>query len=178
MNVLDTIIAIPLVYLLYKGYRRGLIFELSSLLGVVLGCWAAVHFSQYVSEVLGLKGDGAVLVAFFITFVAVLLISILLGKCVKGLFKAMKFGFLDKLAGALLGFLKAICIVGVILSYVVLIDQHEQVLKPTVKERAVLYRPVYKVGNRLTESLNTYVSQRRYERAIDQGVGCKYGSEY
>lgn len=168
MNVLDIILAIPMAYLLYKGYRRGLIFELSSLLGLMLGCWAAVHFSQYVSELLGLEGDAAVLVAFFITFVAVLLISILLGKCIKGIFKAMKLGFLDKLAGALLGFVKAICIMGVILSYVVLIDQQELVMKPSVKEKSVFYKPVYKVGNQLTESLNTYVAQRRYGRSMRQ----------
>lgn len=168
MNILDIILAIPMAYLLYKGYRRGLVFELSSLLGLILGCWAAVHFSQYVSELLGLEGDGAVLMAFFITFVVVLLISILLGKCIKGLFKALKVGFFDKLAGALLGFLKAICVLGIVLSYVVLIDQHEIVMKSSVKEESVFFKPVYKVGNKLTESLNTYVVQRRYERAMEQ----------
>ncbi len=163
MNVLDIILAIPMAYFLWKGYKRGLIFEVASLVGIVAGCWAACRFCERVADMLDFSGEWAVLAAFFITFVAVLLLSMLLGRCVKNIFKMVKLGFIDRLAGALLGFAKAICILGVFLSYVELIDHNEELLKRDVKDCSKFYKPVHKVGNSLVASLNTYVAQRRYE---------------
>lgn len=169
MNYLDIIYAIPMAYLIWKGLKRGIVFELASLAGIVLGCWAATRFSQAVAEMLGLEGDGAVLIAFFVTFVAVVLLSLLLGKAAQNLVKMAKIGFLDRLVGAALGFAKAICILGVITSYIALIDRHEVALKPKTKEESLFYKPVVKTGDRLVASLQTYMAQRRYEREMEAG---------
>ncbi len=163
MNVLDVVLVIPMVYFLWKGYQRGLVFEVASLIGIVMGCWAACRFCERVADMLNIDGEWAVLVAFFITFVAVMLLSLLLGRCVKNLFKLVKLGFLDRLAGAVLGFAKAICILGVFLSYVELVDHEEALLTKDIKENSKFYTPVNKVGNHLVSSLNTYVAQKRYE---------------
>ena len=171
MNYLDIIYAIPLAYLIYKGLRRGLVFELASLAGVVAGCWAAVHFSQVVSDLLELKGDGAALIAFFLTFVAVVLLSKLLGKAARNLLKMVKLGFVDTLAGAALGCLKAACILGVLTSYLMLADTHHAVLKPEATAHSKLYKPIRRTGDWLIASLQTYVSQRRYAREMEQQQG-------
>ncbi len=155
--------AIPMVYFLWKGYKRGLIFEVASLIGIVAGCWAACRFCERVADMLDFSGEWAVLAAFFVTFVAVMLLSMFLGRCVKNLFKMVKLGFIDRLAGALLGFAKAICILGVFLSYAELIDHNEELLTRDVKSCSKFYKPVNKVGNYLVESLNVYVAQKRYE---------------
>lgn len=168
MNILDIVFAIPMAYLIWKGYHRGLIFEITSLLGLLLGCWAATHLSAYVSDLLDMKGESAALVAFFITFVAAVLLSVLLGRCVKGLFKMAKMGALDRLTGAALGFLKALCLLGILVSFVVMIDPHEKVLKPAAKESSLFYKPVSKTGSWLVSSLETYVAQRRYEKSMEQ----------
>ena len=47
MTFLDIIIAIPLVIFIWKGWRKGLVFELANLAGLVVGIYCAVHFSQY-----------------------------------------------------------------------------------------------------------------------------------
>jgi membrane protein required for colicin V production len=168
MNALDIILAIPMAYLIWKGYRRGLTFEVTSLAGIMLGCWIAVHFSVFVAKILGLKGGGAALVAFFITFVAVVVLSLLLGKFIQRVFKVTKLGVADHLVGALIGFLKSLCILGVLLSFLVMIDKHEIILKPTTKESSVFYKPVDKTGNWLVSSLKTYVAQKRYDKAMNE----------
>lgn len=168
MNVLDFILAIPMAYLAWKGFRRGLAFEVTSLLGLLLGCWAATHFSEFVANLLGLEGAKAVLVAFFITFIAVVLLSLVLGKCVNNLFKMAKVGYLNHIAGAVVGFIKAVCILGVLLSFVVLADRHEVILKPAAKENSAFFKPVEKTGSWLVSSLETYVSQRRYAKEMEE----------
>ena len=50
MTFLDILIAIPLCYFIYKGWRRGIIFEVATLLGILAGIWAAVHLSTWVAR--------------------------------------------------------------------------------------------------------------------------------
>ncbi|MBQ9639455.1 MAG: CvpA family protein [Bacteroidales bacterium] len=161
MNILDLFIAVPMVYLIWKGYRRGIIFEVASLAGIVCGTWAAFRFSKLVAEWIGIKGESSILIAFFITFVAVVLLSFFLGKCVQGLVKLVKVGFLNNLLGAVVGMLKCVCIVGVLLSYLTIIDSREAVLQPHVKQQSLFYKPVMRVGTKLTVSLKAYVAHVR-----------------
>ena len=46
MNFLDIIIAIPLVYGAYKGFRNGFIMEIFTILALFVGLYAAFTFSD------------------------------------------------------------------------------------------------------------------------------------
>ena len=52
MNWLDIVLAIPLLWFMYKGFRNGLIIELASLAALILGIYVALHFSFYVKDYL------------------------------------------------------------------------------------------------------------------------------
>lgn len=137
--------------------------EATTLIGVLLGIWAAVHLSQQVAELLGLEGETAVLIAFFVCFVGALVLAYLLGRMVEGLMKAAKIGIVNHLIGATAGMLKALCVLAVLLNYFVMLDSHEQLLKPDLKAASMLYKPVYNTGNRLTASLKQYVAEHKEE---------------
>ena len=159
MTILDILLAIPLAWFVYKGWRRGLVREAATLAGVIAGIWTAVHFSQWMAELLNLKGENAVLVAFFISFVGAMVLAWLLGRSIEGLMKAAKLSLANQISGAVLGMLKALCILSVILNGVVMVDKAELILPPAIKEKSILYRPVYSTGNKLTESLKIFVTE-------------------
>lgn len=165
MNVLDIIMAIPLCYFIWKGYRKGVIFEIASLAGLVLGVFAAIRFSKMVAVWVGLKGDSTMLVAFFITFVAVVILSLLAGKVVEGFVKLVRVGFLNNLLGSVAGLLKCVCILSVLLYYVTILDFNQVVLTQEVKTESAFYKPVNKVGNHLIGGLKHYVNEHRSEKA-------------
>ena len=168
MNFLDILIAIPLCFFIYKGWRRGLIFEITSLAGIIVGVWACVHFSTWVAETLNIQGDTGVLIAFFITFAAVVALAYFLGKAIEGIFKMVKLNFLNKLFGALLGMAKCLCVISVLLNFILMIDTHQSILTPKAKEESVLYKPSYRIGNKLTISLKNYIAEKRAELAEQQ----------
>ena len=172
MNILDIILAAPLVVFIVLGWKRGLVREVATLAGVLLGIWAAVHLSQLVAELLGLEGESAVLIAFLVCFVGALVLTWLLGRLVEGLLKATKLSVVNHLAGALLGTLKALCILAVLLNSVVMLDHEQKLLKPELKEESMLYKPVYSTGNRLMESLKQFVTDHRdeWETAIKADI--------
>lgn len=167
MNFLDLLIAVPLGYLIYKGYKRGLIFTVSDLAGVVVGCILAVRLSNWFASLVGLKGEGALIISFFVIFVAVIVLSKLLAKAVEGMVKLVHAGMLNNLAGALLGLLKGLCIVGVLLYLVTLADFHEKVLTRNTKESSVLYQPVVRTGGKLTGKMSQFVASRRDAKESD-----------
>ncbi len=69
MTILDIILIIPLGWLVFLGWKKGVIREAATLAGIVAGIWAAVNFSKLVAKLLDLNGESAILIAFFITFV-------------------------------------------------------------------------------------------------------------
>ena len=160
MKLIDILLAIPLLFFVYKGWKKGLVRELATLLGLLVGIWATVHLSQEVAEWLHLNSESSVLIAFLITFVAALVLTYLLGSCVEGLLKAVHMSFFNRLAGAVLGAAKALCILAILLNTVVMLDRHEVLLKPGTKETSLLYKPVYEVGNKLTASLKEFVESK------------------
>ena len=163
MKLLDILLAIPLLFFIYKGWKKGLVREVATLVGLLAGIWACVHLSQQVAEWLNLDSENAVLIAFIVTFLAVLVLTYMLGRCVEGLMKAVHLSLLNRLAGALLSMAKALCILAVLLNYIVLFDRQELILKPEVKESSKLYKPVYNVGNRLTISLKQFIDEHKEE---------------
>ena len=163
MHLIDILLAIPLLLFIYKGWKKGLVREVATLVGLLAGIWACVHLSQQVAVWLNLDSENAILIAFIVTFVAVLVLTYLLGRCMEGLLKAAKLSLLNRLAGALLGAVKALCILAVLLNYVVMFDKQEVVIKPEAKENSLLYKPVYNVGNQLTASLKQFIDDHKEE---------------
>lgn len=163
MNLLDIIIAVPLLLLVFRGWKQGLVRSVATLIGALAGIWAAVHLSQLVAELIGLNGENAVLIAFVVCFIGALVLAWLLGRLVEGLMKAVKLSIVNRLAGAVLGVLEALCILAVLLNTVVMFDRQEQLLKPELKEKSILYKPVYNTGNQLTASLKQFVNDHRSE---------------
>lgn len=166
MNYLDIIIAVPLGYLVFKGFRRGLIFELASLAGIVLGCFVAVRMANWFSLLVGLQGNNAFLIAFFILFIGVVILALFVGKLVERFVKLIHVGFMNNLAGALLGMLKGVCIVGVLLYYTTVIDLKEKILTCDTKQSSMLYQPVVKAGAQLVGKMDEFLQERKKE------VGC------
>lgn len=161
MNLLDLILAVPLAWLAYKGFKKGLVYELCSLAGLVLGTWAAVHFSAFVAGLIGIEGSSAMLVAFFITFIGVVILSHFVGKMGCGILKVMKLGWLDKLLGAVFGMLKCVCILSVLLYYVAVLDFEHKILSGDVRQHSMLYKPVEKTGNLVIGGVKDYVDTHR-----------------
>lgn len=161
MNWLDLILAIPLAWTAYKGFKNGLVYELCSLAGLLIGIWVAIHFSKFVAGLIGLDGSIAMLVAFFITFVGVLVLSFFVGKFASGVLKVMRLDTLNKVLGAAFGMLKCVCVLSVILYYVTVLDFGGNLLPPEVRQHSLLYKPVEKTGNLVIGGVKEYVAQHK-----------------
>ena len=163
MTVLDIILAVPLAVFIFLGWKRGVVREAATLVGVLIGIWAAVHFSRLIATLLGLTGDSAILIAFFIIFVGTMVLAFLLGRIAERVIKAVKMNLVNKIAGAALGMVKALCILSVVLNGIVMIDKENTLISKESQEKSLLYTPVYTTGNELISSLKEYIEELRVE---------------
>lgn len=159
MTLLDIILAIPLGVFIFLGWKRGVIREAAALVGVLIGIWAAVHFSRLVSSLLGLTGEHSILIAFFILFVGALVLASMLGRIAERVIKSLKMNLPNKIAGAALGMIKALCILSVILNGIIMIDKNEKLISRETRVESLLYTPVYSTGNELISSLKQFIEE-------------------
>lgn len=157
MNYLDVIIAIPLFWGAYKGFQRGLIFEIAMLIGLVLGLYIAFKFSGLLESLVGkmvdASGNTLYLITFFVVFISVILILVLLGKMLEQVLKVGKMDNLNKAAGAAFGLCKFALVVSVVLSMFRPVDARYEILPAKIKSEAILYQPVIKFSQYLFPAL-------------------------
>lgn len=150
MNYLDVLIAIPLAWGAYKGFQRGLIFEIAMLIGLVLGLYLAFKLSglleTVVAKMVDAQGTALYMVTFFVVFISVILIMVLLAKFLEQILKIGKMDNLNKLAGAFFGIVKFALVVSVVLSVFRPIDRRFSVLPEKIRKESLLFEPVSKAS--------------------------------
>ena len=118
MNLLDIFIIIVLAYCLIRGIFRGLIKELSAIIGVLAGFYAAYTYypilakqlSRWISNTAYLN-----ILSFLVIFCLILILVSVLGVIAKYLLKIAFLGWVDRICGAGFGIVKGILIVSVVL---------------------------------------------------------------
>ncbi len=133
MNTLDIIIIVILSFCLIRGIFRGFAKELSSIIGVFGGLYAACTYYPAVSRLLsGLISDASYrnILSFLIIFCAIFFIISLLGILIKYILKIAFMGWFDRLFGAGFGIVKGILIVSVlILTFTSFLPKDSPVIK-------------------------------------------------
>ncbi len=118
MNYLDIIIVVILCYCVIRGVFRGLIKELSSIIGVFSGFYAAYTYYTVVAKPLSewISNQGYLnILSFMLIFCVVFLVISILGVIINYLLKLAFLGWFDRFCGAVFGVMKGLLIVSVIL---------------------------------------------------------------
>ena len=118
MNAFDIFIVIILLYCVIRGVFRGLIKELSAIIGVLGGFYAAytyyTHTARFLSRWISNISYQNIL-GFLILFFGVFIVVSILGVIIKYLLNIAFLGWVDRICGAGFGTIKGILIISVIL---------------------------------------------------------------
>jgi len=146
MNTFDIILGLLLVVGVMRGYSRGFFLEVTSLVGLGLGIYGAIHFSYFLGDYLKDRMDWdesmIQLVALAGTFLIILLALVFLGKALTKVADTIALGLFNKLMGAIFALFKYALILSVVLLvYDGISDAMKFVNKEEAKE-SVLYDPI------------------------------------
>ncbi len=117
MNTLDIIFCVILAFLGLRGIFRGLIKEIASILGLILGFVLANMFHAELAPLLvrPLGGEGlANLAAYLGIFLGTVAVVFLLASLIRKILKLIMLGWLDGILGGLLGLFKGALLCSII----------------------------------------------------------------
>lgn len=117
MNVFDVVIVVIVSFCLIRGLFRGLIREISSIVGVLAGFYGAYtyypmvepNFARWV-ETPGYRN----IISFFLLFCAILISVNLIARLIRYLLNIVFLGWVDRLCGMVFGAAKGLLIVSVL----------------------------------------------------------------
>jgi membrane protein required for colicin V production len=146
MNYLDLILGILLIVAAINGFAKGFVEELAGLVGLVLGIWIAIHFSDFVANFLTDTFHWSFkqlnIIAFIITFILVVVLVQIIGSVISKMVKAVHLGFLNRLAGVALGLAKGALILSVLLVVFDKINKDVHLISEETTNNSRMYEPV------------------------------------
>ena len=142
MNYLDIIIIVLLFLFGLGGWRKGLIIELATLLGLGLGLYGAFHFSDYTATELvqwvEIDPKYLTVISFVVTFMVVAVVVNLLGRLLAKAIKNLHLGFIDKIGGFLVGLAKGVLLCS-LLAMLINVLNLKGFAKDDIKQESLLY---------------------------------------
>lgn len=153
MIVVDLIIAVLLGYALFKGMKNGLVVSVISLIALIAGIYLSLRFSFFTRDFLTLNTqwnpNTLTIAAFFITFVAVLILMFFLGKVITKLVESLALGFVNKIFGAVFEGIKMVLIISVFLNLFQKMNFNNLIVSKEKLEESVFYHPIEKVSKKV-----------------------------
>lgn len=146
MTAFDIFILIPLIWGIYRGFSKGLIMEVATLLALFLGVFFAVKFSDATETFLNVSFsiDPAYLpiVAFSITFLSVVFAVIITAKLVERFVEAAELNTVNKVGGSVLGLFKYALAISVIIFLLNCAGKDGKFFSEETRTKSVLYTPL------------------------------------
>lgn len=150
MNYLDFLILIPLIIGAWRGFKKGFVIEIFTLLALLVGIYAGIHFSDFVAiflrDNLGMTSKYLPAISFTITFLLVGAMVFFGGKMLERGLKLVALGTVNKFAGLFFGFIKVLFILSAVLVIFEAYDNQGQFIPDDLKKESLLYEPVKKTS--------------------------------
>ena len=110
MNVIDVVAFIILTYGVLRGLNKGFVIEISGILAFALGLMGAFKFSNLTSKIfsnlVNWNPKAIQLICFITLFLMIVYLISLMAKMITKTLKLIALGWLNKIFGALFGFIK------------------------------------------------------------------------
>jgi membrane protein required for colicin V production len=166
MNILDIIFLVPLLFALYRGFKKGIIHMAASLIALILGIFGAMKlralFASLLDSVFSINPDYMNVIAFSVAFVTIVLVVHLLAFVVEKVIKAVALNFVNRLLGMGFGLLVTAFVISMILWPVNQVNAEKQIIKPNHIEGSLLYNPLSDIA----PALFPYLKKQEWKQYV------------
>jgi membrane protein required for colicin V production len=155
--IIDIICIVLLILAVIKGFQRGLIVGVFSLVAIIIGLAAAIKLSAvvagYIGSAVNISDRWLPLIAFAVVFIAVVLLVRLGANAIEKGVQAITLGWLNKLGGIVLYIVIYITVFSVMIFYLEKIG----VIRPEAIEKSVTYNFVQPWGPRAIDWMGVVI---------------------
>lgn len=156
MNTPDILFSIILLIFTINGFRRGLIKEVARLGGLFIGCVISSKYHMQLSPFLEdyfVNEKAIQIISFLIIFFISIIIINLIFLTIQKFFELIYLGWLNKLLGSLLGFVKGLLVISIIV-FCMDILPHETIKK--IESQSIMYQIGKSIQDKILVGTNGY----------------------
>ena len=163
----DIIIAIILLFALWRGWRNGFIYELAVSCAFFTGLYAGFKLAWLIQEkinpVMNAGTETSYKISFLIAFIIVFIATILLGKLFSSLVNVTPLGIFNRILGALFGLIRYALLLSLLLWFLSATEKKYRFIPESQTEKSKLIYPLQKVAPALLPVLNSLKEKVRKE---------------
>lgn len=157
MNWLDIIIVIIVVYCIFEGYKTGLIKQLATLAGFIVGAVLSGTISSIILPILQSKiGSSENILgplSYILAFTAIMIVFYLLGSMIQSIVETVKMGALNRLAGIVLCLAKWIFVTSILLNLILKTDTNKVLITDNTINKSKTFKYVQPFAPRIVPFL-------------------------
>lgn len=157
MNYIDIIILLFLLFGAFRGFSKGLVIEVATLAGLILGVYISIRYSSYTEGILrdfmNITSEYISYIALAVTFIVVVVGVYILGKLLTKLVDIISLGLVNKLLGTLFGIVKYFIIVCVLLMIVDALNEKFQFISEETIQKSLLFQPFLNFAEKIYNSI-------------------------
>lgn len=146
MQYIDIILAIPLIWGAFMGFKKGLVLELATFVALALGIFGAIKFSdftaQFMVQHLDISQEWLGFASFIITFMLIVIAVFTLAKLLSKVLKMVALGLVNRIMGLLFGVLKYALFLSVLIYLYENLNQHFRFSAEKLADQSMLYKPI------------------------------------
>ena len=155
--LIDFTFAVLLILAIIKGYQKGLILAIFSILGFIVGLAAALKLSAvvaaYLKDSISVSAKWLPFIAFALVFLIVVILVKLGAKLVEKKFQAVLLGWVNRIGGILL----YATLYLIILSIFVFYAEKLQLLQQTTIQSSVTYNFIQPWGPKVMDNIGSLI---------------------
>ncbi|MGF1563767.1 MAG: CvpA family protein [Flavobacteriales bacterium] len=159
MNHVDIVLILILALGVWSGFKKGFIVSLFDVIGLGLGVYGGIHFSDAFAEWLktefNIGIDWLPFSAFLVTLLLILLVVHLLAKAITKALKLAMLGTVNKVGGAVFGLARSVLFLSLALLFIHPLNKKSQFVSDEALEASVLYTPIYLTATTVIPALLT-----------------------
>ena len=150
LNWFDIVVILLILITLIKGFFSGLIMQVATLAGIILGAIFAGKLSEFIApELIKLTDASPHIIgplSYIVAFMAIIVALFFTGKMIESFMNALAMNTLNKLAGAVFCAAKWIILLSILLNLIVEFDQDKKIIKEDARNNSYTYPLISEVA--------------------------------
>ena len=163
MNELDIVLALPLIYGAYRGFRNGLVYEVLIVIVLIAGVFGGYRLVNFITDYVQTNYNYHSKMLPFYCFIGILiLLMVVIYFITKASNKLLDFfglGIINKIAGAMVGVVKWAFFVSLIFYLIAPFDGKNTIIPKDKKEDSFLYEPVSQFALLIIPSMTLFTKE-------------------
>lgn len=150
MTTIDLVILVILLWGAIIGFIKGFVIQSLTLVALVLGVWAGMHFSYKVTDFLyshfSMNGKYVPILSFTIIFIMVLIMIHFIGKLLTSLLNESILGKFNRIGGIVFGVLKMAFILSICIVILGKLDAKHKLITNSEANKSFFYKPIERIA--------------------------------